>query len=242
MVFVQSAAFRDSANTVNRGTAKQGVCEGEDPHEPVDRDLIEKDQFRSGPMPNPRRIGYVRVSTSDQLIDRQIHSLQERCDDIRIEYISGAARERPVFDALIRDLSASDTFVVLDVDRAFRSAVDALVTAQNLRERGVGFDIINLPVDVQTDLGEILYGCLALFSQLERKTIRRRTREGLAAARKRGVRLGRPAILPDTVIREAHDWMREAALPCRYVTWFLGVSRLTLQRGFRRLGLEYPIH
>lgn len=41
-------------------------------------------------MPKPRRLGYVRVSTSDQLVDRQILSLQENCDDIRIEYISGA--------------------------------------------------------------------------------------------------------------------------------------------------------
>ncbi len=193
-------------------------------------------------MPQPRRIGYVRVSTSEQLIDRQILSLKESCDDIRVEYISGAARERPVFDSLIRALGAGDTFVVLDVDRAFRSAVDALVTAQTLRERGVGFDIINLPVDVQTDLGEILYGCLALFSQLERKTIKRRTREGLAAARQRGVRLGRPARLSDTTIREAHAWMNEIPLPCRYVAWLLGVSRLTLQRGFHRLGLEYPIN
>lgn len=192
-------------------------------------------------MPQPRRIGYVRVSTSEQLIDRQVLSLKESCDDIRVEYISGAAQCRPVFDALIADLRPGDSFVVLDVDRAFRSAVDALVTAQALRDRGVRFDILNFPVDVHSDLGEVLYGCLALFAQLERKIIKRRTREGLEAARRRGVRLGRPKSLTDRTIREAHEWMTEAALPCRYVAWFLGVSRLTLQRGFRRLNLQYPI-
>lgn len=211
--------MRDSANAVKTGAENSRVCRYARTQGLLKFDLIAKDHFRSATMPQPRRIGYVRV-----------------------EYISGAARERPVFDSLIRELRTGDTFVVLDVDRAFRSAVDALVTAQTLRERGIGFDIINLPVDVQTDLGEILYGCLALFSQLERKTIKRRTREGLAAARRRGVRLGRPARLSDTTIREAHAWMNEVPLPCRYVAWFLGVSRLTLQRGFHRLGLEYPIN
>lgn len=234
--------MRDSANAVKTGAENSRVCRYARTQGLLKFDLIAKDHFRSATMPQPRRIGYVRVSTSEQLIDRQILSLKESCDDIRVEYISGAARERPVFDSLIRALGAGDTFVVLDVDRAFRSAVDALVTAQTLRERGIGFDIINLPVDVQTDLGEILYGCLALFSQLERKTIKRRTREGLAAARRRGVRLGRPARLSDATIREAHAWMNEVPLPCRYVAWFLGVSRLTLQRGFHRLGLEYPIN
>lgn len=148
---------------------------------------------------------------------------------------------RPVFDKLLDDLREGDTFVVVDIDRAFRSAIDAITTAGSLDRRGISFEVLNFPIDTSTDDGEFLYGVLALAAQLERKIIRRRTKKGLAAARQRGVRLGRPPRIPDATLREAHDWMQETGLPCRYVAALLGVDRLTLQRGFHRLGLRYPL-
>jgi len=63
----------------------------------------------------------------------------------------------------------------------------------------------------------------------------------IAAARHRGKRLGRPALLSTENVHDAHAWMTETALPCAYVAALLGVSRLTLQRAFRRYGLPYPI-
>ena len=193
-------------------------------------------------MTRTRRVAYVRVSTSSQIPDRQLIQLEQTCDEVRIEYISAVAHRRPVFEGLMQDLRPGDTFVVVDLDRAFRSAIDALLTAQTLRDRGVGFDMLTFPIDVNTEIGQVFYGILALFAQFERRMIRQRTKEGMEAARRRGVRLGRPARLSDTTIREAHSWMREADLPCRYVAALLGVSRLTLQRSFHRLKLTYPIH
>lgn len=193
------------------------------------------------PQPAPRRIGYVRVSTTRQQVDRQLIRLEACCDSLHIEHISACAKERPVFDTLMQDLRAGDTFVVVDLDRAFRSAIDALVVAEHLDTCGVNFEILACPVNTGSDEGAFVYGILALAAQLERRIIRRRTLEGLDAARRRGVRLGRRPSIAENTIREAHAWIAETKLPCRYVAALLGVNRLTLQRGFHRLGLPYPI-
>lgn len=183
----------------------------------------------------------MRVSTRSQLADRQLRRLEDECDALHVETISAAAAARPVFDAVIASLRAADCLVVLDLDRAFRSSIDAMLTADLLRQRGVGFRILSLDVDTRTPEGELFYSLVAAFAQYERRIISRRTREGLEAARLRGVRLGRPAHLAPDVIRDAHAWMAETGLPCRYVARLLGVSRLTLQRGFHRMGLRYPM-
>ncbi|WP_187432187.1 DNA-invertase hin [Roseobacter fucihabitans] len=175
------------------------------------------------------------------MTDRQTVQLEAECDALHVEYVSAVAADRPVFEALLDDLSAGDTFIVQDLDRAFRSSIDAMLTAEALRQRGVNFSILSLNVDTRTPEGELFYTMVASFAQYERRIISRRTKEGMQAARKRGVQLGRPTQLTPEVIRDAYDWMVQATLPCRYVATQLGVSRLTLQRRFHRLGLEYPI-
>ena len=205
-------------------------------------DQIRKDRFRSGPGGRAsQRIGYIRVSTPAQITDRQSLQLNDACDEVHVEHVSAIAAERPVFEAVIAALRPGDTLVVVDLDRAFRSAIDAIMTAQMLRERGVRFRVLSFPIDTASEEGELFYNILASFAQFERRIISRRTREGLDAARKRGARLGRPAALTADTIRQAHDWISETGLPCAYVSALLGVSRLTLQRGFRRLGLVYPL-
>ncbi|MGJ8530382.1 recombinase family protein [Maritalea sp.] len=171
--------------------------------------LVGKDPFcpdaaQSGP---PRQVGYIRVSTAAQITDRQVAQLDAVCSELHIEYVSGAATKRPVFDALRAGLRRGDTLVVSDLDRAFRSAVDAILTAEDLRSRGVHFRIQRMHLDTDSLEGELFFNILAAFAQFERRIISRRTREGLAAARRRGVRLGRPALLPAETVHEAHAWI-----------------------------------
>ena len=139
----------------------------------------------------PKTVGYVRVSTPEQRHDRQMRRIRGECDEIHVETVSATGKRRPVFEAAMNSLRVGDTFVVLDLDRAFRSGLDALQTLQDLRARGVHFRILNAPLDLASDYGELHYGFMALMAQHERKIISRRTKEGLAAARARGVRLGR---------------------------------------------------
>lgn len=240
MVFVQLSALGDSAEAVNQVSGKQRFCGYDLLAASPDDGQIGKDRFRSHPMPNPRRLGYIRVSTRAQAPDRQIEVLRSECDDLYIEHVSAVAAERPVFDKLITDLNPGDTFVVVDLDRAFRSAVDAILVSSALCQQGVKFKILSFPLDTTSDEGELFFGIVALFAQFERRIISRRTREGLDAARARGVTLGRRPKLTEHEIRAAHKQL--ATVGCKDIANRLGVSRITLQRGFHRLGLRYPVH
>lgn len=237
MVFDHGGALPNALSTVNTDARIQGRPGWFMSPLPAPGELIGKDPIRSG----PRRVGYIRVSTAAQLTDRQVLQLDADCDEMRVEHVSAVAAERPIFDRLMAELRAGDTLAVVDLDRAFRSSIDAIMTAQMLRERGVKFRLLNFPLDTTSEEGELFYTILAAFAQFERRIISRRTKEGLEAARRRGVRLGRPAQLSSETIADAHLWMAETGLPCAYVAALLGVTRLTLQRGFHRLGLTYPI-
>lgn len=240
MVFEHRRALPETHSTVKVEQRKSGACGGSLEAPPLQNQVIGKDPIRS--QSGPKRFGYIRVSTASQQTDRQVMQLEAECDQLRIEHVSAVASERPVFEALIGELRAEDTFVVVDLDRAFRSAIDAILTSEALRERDIRFQILNFPLDTTSDEGELFFGIVALFAQFERRIISRRTKEGLEAARRRGVKLGRPARLDRQTVLDAHSWMKETNFPCAYVSALLGVSRLTLQRSFRRQGLSYPIN
>jgi len=134
-----------------------------------------------------RRIGYLRVSTEEQRPDRQIEGLETLCDELHIETLSAVSRNRPVYDGIKARLRKGDMLVVWDLDRAYRSARDALNELDALQRQGVDFVIANLKVDTTTPEGYYVYTIMSANSEFERRTLSRRTREGLAAARRRGV-------------------------------------------------------
>lgn len=149
------------------------------------------------------KIGYLRVSTEEQCPDRQIDALQPICDELYVEKLSAVAKHRPIFEKVTGMLKEGDTLVVWDLDRAFRSTVDAILQAENLRERGVQFRIVTLDIDTTEPAGEFFYTIMAAYAQFERRNLSKRTKEGLAAARKRGKRLGRPPKLSPEHIKDA---------------------------------------
>ena len=146
------------------------------------------------------KLGYLRISTSEQCHDRQIDGLMNICDELYIETLSAVSPSRPVFDDVNSRLTNGDTLVVWDLDRAFRSTIDAIQTAETLRARGIGFQVATLMIDTETPAGEYTYTIMAATAQFERRNLIKRTKEGMEAARRRGVRLGRPPkLLPDQV-------------------------------------------
>ncbi|MEL6646274.1 MAG: recombinase family protein [Pseudomonadota bacterium] len=189
----------------------------------------------------PLRIAYARVSTEIQEVDRQLNFLKSEADELYVEKLSAVAAERPVFEAVMARLQPGDQFVLLDLDRGFRSAIDAILTLQALRERNVRLRVLNFPLNAESEEGEMMLSILAIFAQFERRMISRRTREGLAAAKRRGQRLGRPPALTDQAIQHAYAALTSSDIRCADLAEQIGVSRLTLQRGFHRLGLKYPV-
>lgn len=196
-----------------------------------------RDPFCTGAqMPNsPQRIGYIRVSTRDQKTDRQAIGLKDSCDQLFIEHASAVAKSRPVFEEVQCLLRAGDTLVVWDLDRAFRSTVDAIQTAEDLRNRKVGLRIVSMQIDTATPEGELFYTMLAGFAQYERRMISRRTREGMDAARQKGKRIGRPPALSPAQITKAYARHALGGESKVKIAQTIGVSRITLDRAFINL-------
>jgi len=184
-----------------------------------------------------KKIAYLRVSTPDQSPDRQIDGLREICDELHIEFLSACSESRPVFDRVIASLEPGDMLVVWDLDRAFRSVVDALTEGEKLRQRGVHFRIANLNIDTSTPAGIFVYTMVSALAEFERRTLSQRTREGLAAARRRGKRIGRPRSLSEEQIDEARQRLAAGETTSR-IAAEMRVARWTLGRSLRRREVE----
>ena len=180
------------------------------------------------------KLGYIRVSSEDQNTARQVDALRDLCDELMIEKASAGARKRPVLEAALARLAEGDAFVIYDLDRAFRSAIDALLTAENLRKRGVDFQIVANGLDTSSDMGQVIYGVMAVFAQHELKTIRRRTREGLEAAKRSGKKLGPPHKLTSAQIDHARRVIEDGQETVASMARTFKVHRSTLGRALLR--------
>ncbi len=139
-------------------------------------------------------IGYVRVSDKDQTEALQVDALKAvGCDIIYGDHgVSGSIKKRRGLDEMLSSLKQGDTLVVWKLDRLGRSTIHLLQLLDDLRNRGVDFQAITQGIDTTTAIGRMLYGQLAVFAEFERENISERTKAGMEAARKRGVKIGRP--------------------------------------------------
>jgi len=180
-----------------------------------------------------RKIGYLRVSTEEQRPDRQIEGLKALCDELHVETLSAVSQNRPVYEAVKSRLAPGDALVVWDLDRAYRSARDALDELHGLHQRGVNFSIANLHVDTTTPEGYWVYTIMSANAELERRTLSRRTKEGLAAARLRGKVLGRPRKLTEGQISEARRRLAARESTIVALAREYKVGRWTLSRALK---------
>ncbi|SEN90365.1 recombinase family protein [Palleronia pelagia] len=141
-------------------------------------------------------LGYARVSTEDQSLDAQIAALEAAgAGRIYSEKISGSKIVRPELDRLIDHLRPGDVIVVTKYDRLSRSLQDLLSIVEAIRAKGAGFRSLVEDIDTTTPAGRLVFHVFASIAQFERERIAERTKDGLAAARKRGRVGGRPPAL-----------------------------------------------
>ncbi len=143
-----------------------------------------------------KKVGYVRVSDKDQTEALQVDALRaEGCKKIFKDHgVSGGKVDRPALNALMGELKAGDTLTVWKLDRLGRSTIHLLQILSDLQERGVEFHAITQGIDTRTAVGRMIYGQLAVFAEYERNLISERTKAGMAAAKARGVHVGRPRL------------------------------------------------
>ena len=140
--------------------------------------------------------GYARVSTDDQVLDAQVDALSAAgAERIFMDKISGSRRQRPELDRMVDQLRPGDVVVVTKYDRLSRSLQDLLAIVDAIQGKGAGFRSLAEDIDTTTPAGRLVFHVFASIAQFERERISERTREGLAAARKRGRVGGRPPAL-----------------------------------------------
>lgn len=180
-----------------------------------------------------KKLAYLRISTQEQRPDRQIDGMQGLCDELFIEYASGATMKRPVFDEVLNKLDKGDILYVWDLDRAFRSTLDAIQTADNLQQRSIALNIVNLQLDTRTPAGRLVYTVLSACAEFERRLISQRTKEGMAAAKRRGKKIGRPPKLSQGDLETAKQLLTEGVKVCAVASRY-GVAPWSLTRAMRR--------
>jgi DNA invertase Pin-like site-specific DNA recombinase len=156
------------------------------------------------PMKTRQRLAlYVRVSTTEQNPDGQEAELKEYAENrgwevtkIYRDKISGAKKSRPALDELMADAQKRKVDIVLvwKFDRFARSVSHLLSALETFRSVGVEFVSVSEAIDTATAAGKMTFTVLGAVAELERTLIRERIQMGVQHARRRGVRLGRPAI------------------------------------------------
>jgi len=153
------------------------------------------------PPDDSRLVGYARVSTGGQDLNLQLDAFQKlgvAKDLIFTDKASGAIRERPGLDACLRVLQYGDVLLVWRLDRLGRSVRHLVTLIEQLQEMGVGFrSVCDGAIDTTTPSGELIFHVFSALAQFERRLIQERTKAGIAAARARGRKGGRPPMQPN---------------------------------------------
>jgi DNA invertase Pin-like site-specific DNA recombinase len=186
-------------------------------------------------------IGYARVSTTDQTLVLQEDALRAAgCATIFRDVMSGAAADRPGLRAALAHAQAGDVFVVWRLDRLGRSLKHLIAVVEELRARDIGFKSLQEAMDTTTPGGQLIFHLFAALAEFERALIRERTLAGLAAARARGRRGGRPSKLTPATLALARQMLADPAVSLSQVAAALQVHRTTLYRALRRRRSRQP--
>ena len=166
------------------------------------------------------RYGYARVSTKEQKEDRQIFALTEMqlpLSNIYVDKQSGKDFNRPMYKRLMKRLKEGDLLYIKSIDRLGRNYEEILEQWRVLtREKKIDIVVLDMPLldtrrgkDLMgTFLSDIVLQVLSFVAENERKNIRERQKEGIEAARQRGVRFGRPPkTLPDNFEQMSQSWL-----------------------------------
>ena len=190
-----------------------------------------------------QKYAYIRVSTKEQHVDRQLEAIKEQeipKKNIYCDYQSGKDFERPAYRKLLRKLKRGDLLVIKSIDRLGRNYNEILDQWQILTKKmGVNIQVLDMPLlDTGTDrenltgtlIADLALQILAYVAQTERDFIRQRQAEGIAAARARGVRFGREEIPVSDEFEMCYQQWKEGSMSLEEGAKKTGVSRSTFYR------------
>src|SRR5215510_710860 len=176
------------------------------------------------------KIGYCRVSTDDQNPDLQLAALKRAgCKQIFTDKATGAHIKRPELAKCLKALKVGDVLVVWKLDRLGRSLHDLIGLLDDLKTRGVAFKSLTESIDTATPTGRAMWQMVGILAELERSLIQERTKAGRAAAKARGVKMGRKPLLSASQVAHARKLL-EQGQRARQIGQLLKVSERTVER------------
>lgn len=176
-------------------------------------------------------VGYARVSTLDQNPALQTDALTGAgCDRLFAEKASGAARDRPELKAALDYLRSGDSLVVWKLDRLARSMRQLIETVEDMEQRGIGLRSLTENIDTATPAGRLIFHIFGALAEFERAVIRERTSAGLAAAKARGKKGGRPAGMSPKDVLAARAMLTDPSISVEEIAERLRISPATLYR------------
>ena len=176
-------------------------------------------------------IGYARVSTQDQNLDRQLDALEKAgCERIFNEKMTGTKSARPELQMMLMTLRSGDTLVVESFSRLSRSTKDLLEMVERLTKMGVHLISLKEDLDTNTATGKMMLTVMSALSQFERDLIAERTKEGLKAARARGRCGGRPRLGSDKDRQQALAMYHANVMTNSEIADKFRISQRTLSR------------
>jgi DNA invertase Pin-like site-specific DNA recombinase len=180
------------------------------------------------------KIGYYRVSTGDQNPDLQLTALKRAgCRKIFTDKATGEHVKRPELGKCLKILKAGDTLVVWKLDRLGRSLHDLIGLLDDLKARDVAFRSVTESIDTTTPTSRAMWQMVGILAELERSLIQERTKASRAAARARGVKMGRKPLLSAQQVTHARK-LREQGESPGAIAQSLNVSRRMLYRSINR--------
>lgn len=194
---------------------------------------------------NETMYGYIRVSTREQNEDRQRIALQKFGvpeSNIFMDKQSGKDFKRPAYIKLMKILREDDVLVIQSIDRLGRNYNEILEQWRFItKKKGAAITVIDLPLlDTRkgrdltgTLIADIVLQLLSYVAQTERELIRKRQAEGIAAAKARGVKFGRPSIPIAEGFEEIHALWAQNKISAREAGCRLGVSYMTFLKWTR---------
>jgi len=180
------------------------------------------------PSPRAYKVGYARVSSSDQKLDSQLDALKQLgCSKVFSDRVSGIKAERLGWDQLRAYVRPGDTVVVTELSRMSRSLMHLLEVVKECEQQGIDLLSLRENIDTSTATGRGFLAIMGVISQMERELKAERTAAGRAAAKARGRSGGRPRTAPDK-LEQARILSLNSEKTAAEVCQSVGIGRRTL--------------
>lgn len=204
------------------------------------------------------KVAYIRTSTKEQNLDRQIHAVKaEGVDRIFSEQLSGKDMNRPVFQAMMSYLRMDDEVVVVSLDRLGRDYTDIIETVRLLQKQNVHLTVLDAPFlsfntgnqALDKAMSDMFISLLGYIAQNEREKMLERQKQGIAQAKLRGVYTGRPVKYhakakdpKDKLVFLSVKNQLHEAVPIRRIARENGISKTTVYEIKKRIEVGVSSH